>query len=91
MGHLAQTTGGLLSFAGLIGSGNFRLPFAVNDAREHITRQGRLFQTNADTTAPISGDCLEHVSTELNHARRASSCLSMIISENRFPLFRIML
>ena len=34
---------------------------------------------------------LEHASTALNHARRSSSCLSMIFSENRRPLFRIML
>jgi hypothetical protein len=41
---------------------------------------------------------LEHDSTGLNHARRPSSCLSMISAqtafvarENRFPLFRIML
>src|SRR5713101_6810515 len=34
---------------------------------------------------------LEHGSTELNHALALSFCLSMIFSENRFPLFRIML
>jgi hypothetical protein len=34
---------------------------------------------------------LEHDSTGLNHARRPSYCLSMIFSENQFPLFRIML
>jgi hypothetical protein len=30
-------------------------------------------------------------STVLNETRRASYCLSMIFSENRFPLFGIML
>jgi hypothetical protein len=34
---------------------------------------------------------LEPVSTELNQALALSFCLSMIFSENRSPLFRIML
>jgi hypothetical protein len=39
----------------------------------------------------VSGATPEHDSTELNHALALSFCLSMIFSENRFPLFRIML
>ena len=34
---------------------------------------------------------LECDSTALNHTLALSACLSMIFSENRFPLFRIML
>jgi hypothetical protein len=41
--------------------------------------------------APMDRPSLEHDSTELNHALAFILCLSMIFSENRFPLFRIML
>jgi hypothetical protein len=33
----------------------------------------------------------ESVSTALNQTRRLSLCLSLILSEDRFPLFRTML
>src|SRR6059058_624082 len=45
----------------------------------------------AHLLSPDRPRSLEHASTELKHARRSSSCLSMIFSENRCPLFRIML
>jgi hypothetical protein len=40
------------------------------------------------------GECrrlLEHDDFSSNRHRALSSCLSMILSENRYPLFRIML
>jgi hypothetical protein len=51
----------------------------------------------ADATDVAAAFChldlqsLERDSTALNHVLALSICLSMIFSENRFPLFRIML
>jgi hypothetical protein len=53
-----------------------------------------IFQTTGSLTTTCRFFCaqieletdLEHDSTELNHAPELSFCLSMIFSENRFPL-----
>ncbi len=48
----------------------------------------RTFASDAHATTGIS---LDHDLIRLNRIMISSPCLSMIFSENRFPLFRIML
>jgi hypothetical protein len=40
---------------------------------------------------PGAGACLKRDEIGMNHHRALGCCLSMIFSENRFTLFRIML
>jgi hypothetical protein len=40
---------------------------------------------------PPGGTCLDHDAIKWNRIMISSLCLSMIFSESRFPLFRIML